>query len=137
MASPAHSGGAPENDYTGYSLIVIVVGSGILCWATWYFHHREVSQVAMEIAHWQMGVIHEFTDRFDGADAQVLAANPARVKFDQLVRLFREIGRFFLYPAMGLSLILRRTLFSQGGGVALHTRARSRRPYGRAGERLS
>jgi intracellular multiplication protein IcmP len=122
MATSAHSGGAPENDHTGYSLIVIVAGSGVLCWAAWYFHHREVSQAAMEVAHWQMQAIHQFTDRFDRADAQVLTANPARVTFDQLVRLFREIGRFFLYPAMGLSLFLAALCFRRAA-AARFTRA--------------
>ncbi len=93
-------------DTTVFSLIVIIVGLAALACALWFYHHGEISAVVMEAAHWQMQLIRHFTDRFDIADAQVLATNPNRVTFDQLVRLLRNIGGFFLYPAMGLSVCL-------------------------------
>ncbi len=111
-----------RDEYTGFYLIVIMAGLAALAWAAWYFHHGEISGVAMGFAHCQMRFIHQFTDRFDRADAQVLAANPDLVTFAQLVHLLREIGRFFLVPAMGLVLLLAAVCFRRAA-PARFTRA--------------
>jgi intracellular multiplication protein IcmP len=92
------------DDYTFVSLAVIVVGVGFGGWLLWQEQHAVLSSIAMAIMHGEMWLIHFFTNRFDVADAQVLAANPARVTFSQLVSLSREIGRFLLYPATAFVL---------------------------------
>ena len=75
-----------RDEYTGFYLLVIIAGLALLLWASWHTYHAEISRVVMQAAHWQMKFIHQFTDRFDRADSQVLAANPNRVTFEQLVR---------------------------------------------------
>jgi len=92
------------DDYTFVSLAVIVVGVGFGGWLLWQEQHALLSWIAMAIMHGEMLFIHFFTNRFDVADAQVLAANPAKVTFPQLVSLSREIGRFLLYPATAFVL---------------------------------
>ena len=118
MPPPPRSGGAlGSDDYTVFSLILIVVGLSILGWALWQLYHAEISAGAMQAAHWQMQLIHRFTDRFEIADAQVMRANPNHVTFDRLVRLYRNIGLFFLYPAMALVLALAALCFRRAGSA--------------------
>ena len=71
-----------RDEYTGFYLIVILAGLALLLWASWHTYHAEISRMVMQAAHWQMKFIHQFTDRFDRADRQVLAANPNRVTFE-------------------------------------------------------
>ncbi len=106
-----------RDEYTGFYLIVIIAGLALLLWASWHTYHAEISRVVMLAAHWQMNFIHQFTDRFDRADSQVLAANPNRVTFEQLVRLTREIGRFFLFPAMAFVFVLAAVCFRRAAPV--------------------
>lgn len=93
-----------DDDYTVLSLVVVVFGLGFGGWLLWQDQHGPISAVAMEVMHWEMRLIHNFTDRFDHADRQVLTAVPARVTFHQLAQLARAIGSFFLYPALVLVL---------------------------------
>lgn len=115
--SPRSSGALGSDDYTVFSLILILVGLSILGWALWQLYHAEISAGAMQAAHWQMQIIHRFTDRFEIADAQVMRANPHAVTFDRLVRLYRNIGLFFLYPAMGVALALAASCFWRAGAA--------------------
>lgn len=93
---------ASADDFTFLSLAVIIVGCGFGGWMLWRNAHGVISAAALAVAHWQMQVIALFTDRFDGADAQVQAADPETVTFSQLAGLFRDIGRFFRIPAAAL-----------------------------------
>ncbi|BBU63991.1 hypothetical protein MSC49_39260 (plasmid) [Methylosinus sp. C49] len=97
------------------SVAVFVVGVGFGGWYLWEEQHAAISAIVMQGLHGQMRVIHLFTDRYDVADAQLLATNPATVKFPQLLRLAREIGRFFLLPTMGLVLALAAVCASRAG----------------------
>jgi intracellular multiplication protein IcmP len=104
--SPRASGAIGSDDYTGFSLILICVGLGILGWAGWKLWHAQISTAALLIAHWEIQLIAFFTERFSQADIGVQRANPAFVQFNDLVRLYRNIGTEFLYPAMALVLAL-------------------------------
>jgi intracellular multiplication protein IcmP len=87
------------------ALLVILLGLGFGGFLIWQEEHALVSGIAMRIFYAEIRLIHLFTDRFDAAGRELLAADPARVKFEQLVRLGRETGRFFLIPAIALVLI--------------------------------
>jgi intracellular multiplication protein IcmP len=101
--SPRAAGAIGSDDYTGFSLILICVGLGILGWASWKLWHAQM------VAHWEMQVTAVFSERFSQADIGVQRANPAAVQFKDLVRLYRNIGTEFLYPAMALVLRLARS----------------------------
>ena len=120
--SPRAPGAIGSDDYTGFSLILICVGLAILGWTAWKMWHAEISAGALIVAHREMQAIAWFSDRFSQADIGVERADPARVQFDQLVRLYRNIGTEFLYPAMALVLGLATSCFFRAGN-ARFTRA--------------
>ena len=65
MARPPRGGGPiNSDDFTGFSLILIVVGLCILGWASWQVWHAEISRVALLVAHYEMQAIGVVTDRF-------------------------------------------------------------------------
>ena len=115
--SPRAAGAIGSDDYTGFSLILICVGLGILGWASWKLWHAQISTVALVVAHWEMRAIAFFSERFSQADIGVQRANPAVVQFDDLVRLYRNIGTEFLYPAMALVLALGALCFVRAGNA--------------------
>ncbi|WP_294532811.1 hypothetical protein [uncultured Rhodoblastus sp.] len=96
-------------------LVIIIVGAGFLLWSSWQVYHGEISTIAMWLAHWEMQAIGYLSDRFQLADSQVLKANRELVRFDQLVRLYRNIGAFFLYPAVGIVGLLGLVCFARAG----------------------
>ncbi len=123
MARPPRAPGAiGSDDYTGFSLILIGVGLAILGWAAWKLWHAEISAGALLVAHREMQAIAWFSDRFFQADIGVQRADPANVEFNDLVRLYRDIGTEFLYPAMALVLGLAGSCFFRAGN-ARFTRA--------------
>ncbi|MBY6240373.1 hypothetical protein [Methylosinus sp. Sm6] len=97
------------------SVAVFIVGVGVGGWYLWDEQHAAISAIVMQGLHGQMRFIHLFTDRYDVADAQVIATNPATVKFPQLLRLAREVGRFFLLPSIGVILALAAMCASRAG----------------------
>src|SRR5208283_3514538 len=99
----------------GFSLILIGVGLAILGWAAWQMWHAEISTAALLVAHREMQAIAWVSDRFSQADVQVQRVNPSRVRFDQLVRLYRNIGAEFLYPAMAIVFGLAGLCFLRSG----------------------
>src|ERR1700733_10087755 len=117
MARSSRGGGGPirSDDFTGFSLIMIVVGLCILGWASWQLWHAEISRIALVAAHYEMQAIGVVTDRFRPADLAVQRAHFGRVQFDQLVRLYRNIGEALLYPAMALILALAISCFLRAG----------------------
>ena len=115
--SPRAPGAIGSDDYTGFSLILIGVGLAILGWAAWKMWHAEISAGALIVAHREMQAIGWFSDRFAQADIGVQRADPARVQFDQLVRLYRNIGTEFLYPAMAVVLGLAGLCFFRAGNA--------------------
>ena len=118
MARSSRGGGAiGSDDYTGFSLILIVVGLCILGWASWHVWHAQISRIALLVAHSEMEAIGVVTDRFRPADIAVQRAHPDRVQFGQLVRLYRNIGQEFVYPAMALVLALAGLCFLRAGNA--------------------
>ena len=118
MARPSRGGGPiNSDDFTGFSLILIVVGLCILGWAGWQVWHAQISRVALLVAHYEMQAIGVVTDRFQPADIAVQHAHPARVQFGQLVRLYRNIGQELVYPAMALVLALAGFCFLRAGNA--------------------
>ncbi|RBP05237.1 intracellular multiplication protein IcmP [Roseiarcus fermentans] len=120
--SPRAPGAIGSDDYTGFSLILICVGLAILGWAGWKLWHAEISAGALIVAHREMQAIAWFSDRFSRADIGVERADPTGVQFNDLVRLYRNIGAEFLYPAMALVLGLAGLCFVRAGN-ARFTRA--------------
>jgi intracellular multiplication protein IcmP len=120
--SPRAAGAIGSDDYTGFSLLLICVGLGILGWATWKLWHAQISTVALVVAHWEMEAIAFFSERFSQTDIGVQRANPAVVQFKDLVRLYRNIGAEFLYPPMALVLAVGALCFLRAGN-ARFTRA--------------
>jgi intracellular multiplication protein IcmP len=49
--SPRAAGAIGSDDYTGFSLILICVGLGILGWACWKLWHAQITTVALGVAH--------------------------------------------------------------------------------------
>ena len=120
--SPRAPGAIGSDDYTGFSLILICVGLAILGWTAWKLWHAEISAGALLVAHREMQAIAWVSDRFSQADIGVQRADPAGVQFNDLVRLYRNIGTEFLYPAMALVLGLAALSFFRAGN-ARFTRA--------------
>jgi intracellular multiplication protein IcmP len=120
--SPRAPGAIGSDDYTGFGLILIGVGLAILGWAAWKLWHAEISAGALLVAHREMQAIAWISDRFAQADIGVERADPRGVQFDQLVRLYRNIGTEFLYPAMAPVLGLAGLCFVRAGN-ARFTRA--------------
>jgi intracellular multiplication protein IcmP len=118
MARSSRFGGAiGSDDYTVFSLILIVVGLCILGWAGWRVWHAEISRIALSVAHVEMQAIGLVTDRLAAADLAVEHAHPERAQFDQLVRLYRLVGAMLLTPAMALVLALAALCFLRGGAA--------------------
>ncbi|CAN2536447.1 hypothetical+protein [Methylocapsa aurea] len=115
--SVSHSSQGNVSDGAAFlmSVAVFVVGVGFGGWYLWEEQHAAISAIVMQGLHGQMTFIHLFTDRYDVADAQLLATNPATVKFPQLLRLAREVGRFFLLPSIGVVLALAAVCASRAG----------------------
>lgn len=88
------------SDYTFIAIIALILAILLWSWMLWDAQHETISALVMRIFHGEMELARLFTDRFDRADAQMRAADPASVTIDQLVRLGREIGRFYLVPAL-------------------------------------
>lgn len=84
------------------TIAVFVAGVGLGGWYLWQEQHAALSAIAMQGLHLQLRVIHLFSDRYDLVDAQLLKTDPAKVSFPQLVRLAREVGRFYLFPSIGV-----------------------------------
>ncbi len=88
------------------ALGVILFGLGVGGWYLWQEQHAAISAIAMNVMHGEMRFAHIFTNRYDSADAQVLAARPDKVTFDRLVHLAHAVGGFYLVPAIGVALAL-------------------------------
>src|SRR5277367_4934544 len=118
MARPSRGRGPiNSDDFTGFSLILIVAGLCILGWAGWQVWHAQISRVALLVAHYEMQAIGVVTDRFQPADIAVQHAHAERVQFGQLVRLYRNIGQELVYLAIVLVLALAGFCFLRAGNA--------------------
>jgi intracellular multiplication protein IcmP len=88
-----------SDDTTAFNLIVIVVGLAVLSYVLWMYHHALISAWVMTALDWQMDFIHHFTDRFDLANRQMDATDPASVTLRDLYGIIHAVGRFFRIPA--------------------------------------
>ena len=95
MAQPVSRDAGGGDGALLLSLAAIVVGLGAGGWYLWQEQHAVISVIVMQILHGQMRVIHLFTNRYELADTQVLAANPAKVTAVQLLQLARESAASF------------------------------------------
>ena len=89
---------------TFVALLIIVCGTAFFIWLLWQEQNALVSQVAMRIFYEEIRFIQLFSQRFDVAAKQLLTVNPERVRFDQLVRMAREIGQALLFT--GIVIVL-------------------------------
>ena len=135
MARSSRGGGAiGSDDYTGFSLILIVVGLCILGWASWHVWHAQISRIALLVAHYEMEAIGVVTDRFQARrhrgstrssrPGSVRSARAALSQHRPGVRLSRHGAGS---GAGGLMLSARRQR-------PLHPDLRSRKADGRAGD---
>jgi intracellular multiplication protein IcmP len=103
---PPRAAWPSADDNTGFNLIVILLGCGIGGWLLWTYCHGEISAAVMAVHHHEIAVIQLFSDRYDLADRQMLAANPDRVTLRDLYGISHAAGMFFRIPAAVLMLLL-------------------------------
>lgn len=97
----------PSNDdTTGFNLIVILLGCGLGAYLLWINYHQAISAAAMALAHQEILLLGHFTNRFQLADRQMAAADPAGVTLLDLYGIVRAIGLFVRIPATAFILLL-------------------------------
>ncbi len=97
----------PSNDdTTGFNLIVILLGCGLGAYLLWTNYHQAISAAAMSLAHQEILLLGHFTNRFQLADRQMAAADPAGVTLRDLYGIGRAIGLFVRMPATAFILLL-------------------------------
>ena len=97
----------PSNDdTTGFNLIVILLGCGLGAYLLWTNYHQAISAAAMSLAHQEILLLGHFTNRFQVADRQMAAADPAGVTLRDLYGIGRAIGLFVRIPATAFILLL-------------------------------
>jgi intracellular multiplication protein IcmP len=96
------SGG--EDKLLAFGLILAVFAGG--GWYLWYKYHAQIAAAVMAAQHWQMVQFSTFTDSYADLDRQVLATDPAGVRFAALFRLCRNVGSFLRWPAVALTGVL-------------------------------
>src|SRR6516162_2111563 len=95
-----------SDDNTGFNLIVILLGCCVGAYLLWTCYHGEISASVIALRHHEIALIQLFTDRFDLADRQMLAANPESVTLHDLYGISRAVGVFFRIPAPIFMLLL-------------------------------
>ena len=97
-------GRAGEDTLLLAAIIAVFIGAFLV--AAWYLFHAQIAAAAISLQHGLMRAAGAFTDRYTNLDAQVLAADPARVSFGALWRLLHNVGTFYRYPAAALVALL-------------------------------
>jgi intracellular multiplication protein IcmP len=95
-----------SDDTTGFNLIVILLGCGLGAYLLWTNYHQAISAAAMSLAHQEILLLGHFTNRFELADRQMAAADPAGVTVRDLYGIGRAIGLFVRVPATAFILLL-------------------------------
>jgi len=103
---PPRAAWPSHDDNSGFFLIVILVGSGILGWVLWVNFHATISFMVMALFRHEIAFLRYFTHRFDLADTQMAAADPGAVKLRDLYGIAHAVGESFRLPAAALILIL-------------------------------
>ena len=97
----------PSNDdTTGFNLIVILLGCGLGAYLLWTNYHQAISAAVMSLAHQEILLLGHFTNRFQVADRQMAAADPAGATLRDLYGIGRAIGLFVRIPATAFILLL-------------------------------
>jgi intracellular multiplication protein IcmP len=108
MRSPPHPRAAwpSADDNTGFNLIVILLGCCVGAYLLWTCYHGEISACVMALRHHEVAFIGHFTDRYDLADRQMLAADPEGATLRDLYGISHAVGMFFRVPAAVFMLLL-------------------------------
>jgi len=108
MRSPPNPRAAwpSSDDNTGFNLIVILLGCCVGAYLLWTYYHGEISAGVIALRHHEIAFIELFTDRYDLADRQMLAADPEGVTLRDLYGISHAIGMFFRIPAAVFMLLL-------------------------------
>ena len=75
------------DDYTFFSLLVIVFGLVFFGYMAWTLHHAEIARGFAWLAHWHIAAISGFTEEYDSLDAQLLSADYGRVTLNPTASL--------------------------------------------------
>jgi intracellular multiplication protein IcmP len=94
------------DDNTGFNLIVILLGCCVGAYLLWTCYHGEISAGVITLRHHEIAFIRHFTDRYDLADRQMLAADPEGVTLRDLYVISHAVGMFFRVPAAVFMLLL-------------------------------
>jgi len=94
------------DDNTGFNLIVILLGCCVGTYVLWTSCHGEISADVMALRHHEIAFIRHFTERYDLADRQMLAADPEGVTLHDLYGISHAVGMFFRVPATVFMLLL-------------------------------
>ena len=97
---------ASGDDNAGFYLILLVAGLCVIGVLLWINFHGAISAVVMALRHQEIAAIRPFTDRFDLADRQMMAADPESVSLRDLHGISHAVGGFFRIPAAILTLAL-------------------------------
>jgi intracellular multiplication protein IcmP len=95
-----------SDDNTGFNLIVILLGCYVGAYLLWTSYHGEISAGVMALRHHEIGFIQYFTDRYDLADRQMLAADPEGATLRDLYGISHAVGMFFRIPVAVFILLL-------------------------------
>jgi intracellular multiplication protein IcmP len=108
MRSPPNPRAAwpSSDDNTGFNLIVILLGCCVGAYLLWTCYHGEISAGVIALRHHEIAFIELFTDRYDLADRQMLAADPESVTLRDLYGISHAVGMFFRIPAAIFMLLL-------------------------------
>ena len=113
-ANPSPRAAWPSNDdQTLFNLIVITAGVALGSYLLWTNFHGQISAGVIALRHFEIRLLAHFTDSFEQADAQMLQANPYRVRLGDLYGISHAIGRVWRIPAclfialLGLVCMLR------------------------------
>jgi intracellular multiplication protein IcmP len=97
-------GRAGEDTLLLAAIIAVFIGAFLV--AAWYLFHAQIAAATISLQHGLMRAAGAFTGRYASLDAQVLAADPAAVRFGALWRLLHNVGTFYRYPAAALIALL-------------------------------
>jgi intracellular multiplication protein IcmP len=108
MRSPLHPGAAwpSGDDNTAFNLIVILLGCCVGAYLLWTSCHSEISAGVMALRHDEIAFVRHFTDRYDLADRQMLAADQEGVTLRDLYGISHAVGMFFRIPAAAFMLLI-------------------------------
>ncbi len=101
-AHPSSPGG--EDKLLAFGLILAVLAGG--GWYLWYKYHAQIAASVMAVQHWKMVQFSILTDAYADLDRQVLATDPARVRFAALFRLGHHVNSFLRWPTVAFTAVL-------------------------------